>query len=486
MLSKAAIQAVRDICGNGLYGQRTLVLKPNAFIGAAVRASALPANHPVLAGEPELAVGFKDGLTQLEEVLFTFSKQSTPMGDVHENELDAIVGEVTRRVSASLDFASNVINPVIRDLAREVKELRDTYVGEGLQDSKIDFLHVLPIYESEALKGIYENHTMYGEEKALPANIVSMINKDLTTDSLINTCKTGLSEIDGKIDNFIRTHFSDIVNAGFSFTLRDVLNKNHVYGPGNENPFTNHTALLGYLYLNGILSNRKADFNVDEADNAFRKTIMNRRNYFAKCLANQQAAAERAFAPGTIAVHAYSRPDEGIYAVNSKLYREWVKEDDNGSAGTYVAFAVTGSRDEALLRQNSEAYAKSWEKMEKSLMRTNEARADNETNQLIHRYLSEVIANEESIEESRKHDLQVKLNERIKAKRYYSALALDEYLLNITCSVIGNGTDVYEALTIMRAEMEDDPDLTPKAAASLAAIQLLANWAADQMCWENF
>lgn len=484
MLSKKAILASRQLANNAGYDGNSLTLKVGSILAPVVRASSLPAGF-VMESKTPVVDSDQDMLTQTEALLQNFSRQPNAMHvDTHEQELSQLVKLVRTSVSASLDFARNVVNPVIQDFQKDIEEERSYLLGSGLAESQIQMLAMQPIYKNEVFAQVYTPLARFYSDATLSRDLLNSFVDGLTPEEVLEVCKLSLGDVDGQITSFFANNLNEMI-SDLLHAPHEVINKNCDFGINGENPFNSHTALFGFLFLNGLLNGRLARIEIDTLDQKVRNAISSRRNYFAKSLTEQMARFKVILVEGRIRLKNFDRREGGVmmYAVNAVEYRKWLKanEENDVDHGTFIAFAQEGRGNESTLREEPEVFNQLWKRLETNARRSNEVRADNMTNEYIRYNLSHHIRDSKDLEDSMKPELQKRLKKRMAEKPYMSSFGLTDYLRQVVCSVLANGTDAYEILTIMDSELEKDEELTPKGAAVLATCHILARWAANQI-----
>jgi len=491
MLSKKSITATRQATDNLNFDGVSLRVKKGSLLEPVVDASRCLAseeevNRSIMPGSEDLA--------QTEQRMYSQAKYVNPAGqDFHETETTDLVAHIAKLVANTQNEARNVINPMVRDAVDHCEKVKDSIIGSNSLMKNMRMLNRQKFYEHESVIRLVKSQAnasaVYDD---MDRELIEMATRDLTIDNILFVARTGVGEIDGPLEHFMRNDAADDVVA-FKRDPIGAMFERRQFGPANMNPFDNHMPIIAGLFLHGVIGNRKEDFAADELGSKERRQLTSLRDSIFAQVAQQMSLMDAVVSSRRIYLPHYSEPSAEVYSVNAERYQQWLKEhaEDGASIETLMAFIIVEKNNASTspevyerLWSETKRYADRWKSLEQSFYLNRWAKVDAAIEKELRFMLSQAIYTDyapKEGEEDLRPAMQHELAEFMSRNRYYKNLDLHTYVRNAVCYVFADGANTAMILQMIDDELSVNDELTINGAVMGATMTMLARWAVLQL-----
>lgn len=421
----------------------------------------------------------KDLSTEENDLMRISMKRDIGGVERHTNDLSLIAKEASNRVSASLNFARNVVNAAVRAIVDAGDQAITDYNSKSRFKLRITHVSPDPVYFDNTLTALLKTQeARLSSAKPLSAATAQLITADLNENQFLEIIKTNSSSFDPLVVSLWNSIDADS-REFFVKNLASMALSQVVY---NGNSYTNHQALLAYLYILGVKNGNHPSLH--EIDQNMRLECTYALDYFALYITkriDQYLLDDKS----NMLIDSPSSNRENVNIIDS-VYKRWNRENE-GDHDAILAYMVSnnyvagGAAKQAELYSSPRSFAKAYQSMSRSDTVENRIRAnaaiDNAIRRILTQRLSEMLASNQ--EEYRKR--LVKLDQWVTANPYNHGVPLDLHALRVSAEILsGDSYDSLEILLFMRGYLQDNPTATPAMAASMAACQLVAKWICSQ------
>ena len=485
MLRKKDITRVRDLVDGQIYRGCPLTAIPGTPLAELNNAARV---HFV--GETELEKGANpvDGseLLPIEQRVTQQSMVPDANGvEVHTGFMVETAKFVSDRVSASLNYARNTINPAVAEIIEKAEAAaRDALDGQ-VGDPAIKMVELPDVFTTGFLESMVLRHrTKVQADVPLSYRLAKKLVQDLTLEEAEATLKTGVAEFDDRVAAMVDEQGvpADLMDGS---CLTELVSFNRVNG---DNPFTYTNGLFAYLFLLGVKAGRSPSNGEGTLTAEERNQVTYAINYFGYVLNLQLATVAAMVEDNILLVKAPSEnSDEDGYLVNGLTYRRWL-EEQGGTPEAFLGWASVNRNTYASTEANQMLYndPKHFEQYymrgRRTDMATGRIKATAAINRTIRSQVTSLIRETFADDEQTRRAAIERTMTLLDKNEYTHTMELDMYVLRAVCCALGReNSDSFLILTTMRSLMADDDQLSPKAAALCAATRLVARWVVQQM-----
>jgi hypothetical protein len=487
MLRTKDVLHVRPLVDGQMYRGCPLTAIPGTPLAEMNNAARL---HFITESDVEVSTdGDVTELQPLESRLIAQSQAPDANGvEVHTGFMVETAKYVSDRVSASLNFARNTINPAVAEIIEKAEAAaRDALEGQ-VGDPAIEMVELPDVFTTGFLESMVSRHrTKVNDDVPLTYRLAEKLTKDLTLEEAEATIKTG----SGAFDDLVAAHIeaqgmpAELMDGT---CLTDMVSFNRVNG---DCPFTYTNALFAYLFLVGVKSGRSGSNGEGTLTADERNQVAYAINYFGYVLNLQLTTVAGMIADNVLLVQA---PDAGRnpteatrYLVNAVTYRRWL-EEQGGTPEAFLGWAYVNRNNYASTGANQSLYnapqqfEQYYMRSRRTDMATGRIKATAAINRTVRSQVTALIRETFADDEQTRRAAIERTMSMLDKGEYTHTMQLDMYVLKAVCCGLGReNSDAYLILTTMRSLMADDDQLTPKAAALCAATRLVARWIVQQM-----
>jgi hypothetical protein len=484
MIGHKAILASRDLVGAANHAGVTLTGHPSTPLAILNKCVArLSVNV-----DEEEATPIEEG--KLSDREMSLSKASMELdntgSEAHSVELGTIAKHVSGMVANSLNYARNVVNPLVSSILEEAKSRQGEAMLGSNNSRPIVMLFAPEVYFDGMLDSILDKaKSKSSAAMPLSSNMADMLFTDMTEEIFLKAIKFNSSGFDAKVfDLYSSSSIEEKRDFLRGYCVSTAIDVNNGY-----RPYTNHSAMLGYLFLVGVKNGNldTVDYSSMSADE--KQALVNAIEYYGY-MVNYQV--DRFLQDGKEENGSYKlvesfETDYSKIAVIGDNYKTWLEV----SGGTpeavmgYVGSVVNVSPSIAAQRNlytNPGMYADMYARTCRTETAEGRIRANSAVDKVLKAKLFAYINSEYAEDTSAKRELQDKVIALVDAAPYTHAIPLDMHILRNVCGVICTGkNDAFEILTTMRGYLNDNTDATPQEAALVAASKVIGRWVASQI-----
>jgi len=415
--------------------------------------------------------------------------EASNCGD-HDLELTETAAWVTRKISASINYARNTINPLVTDVVEaceDILELRnDTWEStHEIIPFKLSEIYFHPIF-NVLLDGT--TNTRATGHASVPATIVSHLEKTYSEEEIMKSLLTG----DESFDTLVR----DVNQHEWLMNLSG--SRNMTSNSGMLSPIELNRLLFRFLILVAMRSGKLEGFSTRGLSNAenlgLGKAVTSMGHQLKAQLTRYQAMIESD--THFIASVEYRR----IY-VNERSYGKWLKA--GGSADSILGFldkqglndrdrvnlVNTGTwkaYSELLYKSLSEPggcpFAKYLLRKHRTTQTVNAGKTCKNVDKAIHGMVLEFIRNHYAEGTDPRTTLVTKANAALEHGGYRASYDIELYVLGKVCKILSvDQNDAYAILLSIREYMQANKEATVQDAAIVATLNLYYNWAVSQL-----
>lgn len=403
----------------------------------------------------------------------------------HDVVMEELVKVISDTVRNNLDLARNRVNPMIKDVAKDVEDYMSA--AETVKQTHVSVVPMLyrEIWNSPTLGEMVER---YGETQPGDTTLSIAVPYDTSIESLTNLAKTGGTRFDEEVVAFINSlgevRVANIFNAVFggvpgrSSNLSDV-----VSSKGDRD-----AALLVHLFARTLLQDAPEGVKVDLS--SYRAYMSNIVALSGRAVVGVMRQRESARVRRQLvniwpmgADRVGSSPIE--IPVNGDVYVQWLKE--GGTPEIILgSFVSNQERSYTALLEGAEKYTKEWERVERVLT----------TSVRLNRFNTAVdgmrMAVAKQINEM--DDEVLPVPREILHKRLETALSklygkfyekMHEYARKVVCDTLFPHTNALQILCAIDNVYNDFPEIEVREAALLATIEVVSGWVA-KLCKVEF
>lgn len=395
----------------------------------------------------------------------------------HNATLDPIATMAIQAVSKHLQVAKNVVRPVVNDLFARVKGSLSEVDASALLGMEVDVLREpAPLANSQLANAVRKLEGLTIED--LP---MRMRLPDLGPAELMELVLTGSSALDTAITEWLSTDeglLQYIWRHVFQQTPLDdpksflQLITDRVHGVNNS--------LAIYLFARKLMDGKPLE-GTEMSLSGYKQQLVDLRNQSAASLARALDKIERSMKNGVLV-----REIVGTKTiVYEPLYRKFLEE--GGSNEVLFANAIGGAKFHTTLKDliaNKAQLAERWN-FHAALVRTEEANQRFvKTKEFIRlHFFAQLAEIAHTTEGAESNIAQVKnlFDVVMRDVRDSDLDDLHNLCMKIVCRARFYKTDAEMILTGISNAMKDNPQISPREAATISAINYVAVWVARQM-----
>lgn len=428
--------------------------------------------------------GNDTSLTSRESSLARLSIKPDSSGvERHSLEMGTISKHTAKLVANSLNYARNVINPLIVDILNGAEKAKLSNPTSGDLVKQVIPLSIADAYNDSMLDSLISRQTrLTSTSVPIPYKLATMLYMDMTYDLFKETIATGNGVLDTKVIALLETMTEDerkeVVTMG---RLEEKLRSGD-----NSDLYTNHYPLFSYLFLLGVNSGRLSTVDATALTSGERLSLSEGLNYFGYQINQQLKGFEMDIANNVIV--AYSNWNT-VYVINP-AYESWLA--DKGSVEALLGFMSLSTnlrpaaRKQQELSTNPQRFQQLFTRNMTTLNAENRIKVNAMVDQVIIKETQEFILDEYSEDANLRKEMREKLQLLVRETPYNHAMDIDLHALRIVCKVLSETeNDAYGILVDMRGYLIDNPEAKPAEAALVAAANLIGKWVASQMCIVN-
>lgn len=461
MLTLASIEASRPIADNAIGNNGGFDVVPGS-----------PLSVLLLQMRPIIDVSKVEDGNQSKHILDASRPVQKGEFDPHTGELQTMGHGISNLVAGSIKFARTVINPMIREIIEKCEDAKREINSHSPVNLNVRHLDTHPIYT------------------------------DATVEQYLEPFKRGNGadvDIDDGLRNRILEGFNDEVfmtatagpSATFTTRLKSLLQTmdggvaEYLFSPyrqqtGTAAAYTEHSSLLTFLFLKGIIGGRYPSVDINSYTLEERTLLSKAMSFYAMMTFRQIkqvtdfAVSGKFILPGAT--------DQFSITVVDSTYRQWLKT--GGSAEALIGFVAknqgkVAGRDRELI-DNPELAVVYYDRIVKQTTNTNRLLSTASIESIVSRHISTIIA-EADVEPAEKIEQQEELKRLCETYRYVGSKDLVDYVRYMVCATRGKDTDAYSLLCGIDAYLEDNPEATMGEAALHSSMQVAAKWVASQI-----
>lgn len=448
-----------------------------------------------LVEECQLAILPVDGVIN-SDTLTALSQVKNPMGDVeHDMVSDELTGVIAQAVGNNLNFVRNVVGVQIKQVLDEINAYIDA--AGAAPELRYD---ISPYYYSD-LWGTTLFSVIAGKYQGLSiGSLPPAINMtDLDTDTLMGYLVTGNSEVDrlvaellaGKPVDWLSTVFNRVFRnttppaSDAALELSDCVDVRGSDRMLRRFYLTADAVAVSYLLSRGMAV--KVPDGVQMGLEQFTNALANIEAQAGLAIGNLLENRSRDFATKNLVLKfAAGRPWLGesssrTIIVNGDVYDKFI--DAGGSPEVLMGANMldrNGNYDQLLA--NGERYMKEWEKNERLIQSTIDARLTGITTQGLNRAFEKLVREQDdsTLANTKESIIQT-------ARAYTSNLppqaldALDVTVRFMVCDYLYPQKHARRLLEQIDRVAERNPDMDIRMAATYATIDLLVDWVVESI-----
>jgi hypothetical protein len=393
----------------------------------------------------------------------------------HSVELGAIASFVADRVSASIKYARNTINPLVADILGKAETARGEASIGGILSRPIVMVEVPEIYYDGMLDSLIErNKTMPSTAKPVNQMLAEELLSAITDVEFLDAVRTNNEVFDKKVKSILN-----------NVSIDHYLICDRVSRVAKSSPFNDNLSVLALLYLLAVKNGNVQSIDTNALSAEDKLEISNAINYYG-FMVNRQIDDFDMYLRKNFLVDLNSTDYSSVKVVGP-VYRNWL-ETLNGTPEAVLAFAAENNNSgmlatlQADLYGNPGKYTASYNRAVQTLAIENRLRGNHAIDKVVKQELYKFIREEYADSETEKRELLERVETVTGRAKYVSAMDLDMHILRTVCSVLCmEKNDAFEILTTMRSYLKDNPESTPATAALVSATKLVSKWVVSQM-----
>ena len=430
------------------------------------------------------------------------SKTRRPDGSVpHDDDMEDAVEYVSNIVRNNLKLARTVVNPIV---ARAVENVQETV-------AKADETSAQPLavveYEYDDIWNNPILESFVGRYSETPAYQVERYNgmPDLSADELEASLKQEVSRFDDELSELVTGYSEQWLKAVYhsGFTTKGEspeMVENDLFPLGDmlRNPRKYPNELLVIFAMS-----RHFQENVPEGTTIeltqYKNWMTDIQSQVGRGLYRVLERREMNSRQNTLLhewpmlnINNYGL-DRGVgyITVNSDVYRRWL--DEGGSPETLMgAFVTDKESGYKQLLENREGYEKAWKRQERILASESRHQRFNRTLQALEKSVAYEINSYNFEDKDQGDSLRQKYHGELKrrVRRLSAKDVCDERLYDTVrstiCKIMFDHTEAETVLFAIDEIGKENPDMDVREAAFLAVIDVVAEWASDQIAVDNY
>ena len=478
MLSLKHIRSASEIAGSATYSGLALLPmqgSPLSILNGKVRPMMAEVADKV--NEVDVAGGNGSTVASSYEITLHELSKSVDMSGVESHSVE--MGEITRFVSdnlsASLNYARNVINPLVSDILDKTQKAQQLATTGSALSRPIVEMEIPEIYSDGLLDTLIErNKGLPSSAKPLSDNLADTLLSGVTEDAYLQAVKLNNPTFDAKVVSALKDH---AVEPGL---LTYTVNRTHGYSP-----FRDNHPILAYLYLLAVKNGNVPEIDTTALTSDERLEVSSAINYYG-FMVNKQIDDFDMYARKNFIVDVHCSDWKAIKVIGP-TYRNWL--DKQGGEPEAVLGFMTTNNDSGMvtgvqgdLWSNVDKYKAIYDRVLRTEIVANRLESNRAVDKTLKHelYLHIKEENADSIEDRRV--LQARVEEYMGKTKYTTSMDLDMHILRTVCNVLcTDKNDAFEIITSMRTYLTDNPESTPATAALIAATKLVAKWVVSQM-----
>lgn len=402
------------------------------------------------------------------ETIIAAARKQNQLGEYpHSDALDDMVEMAATAVRKQLQLARNVVKPLIAEVHDEVVDAverlalttnRHTVEPRGLS----------PVYGNPTLLGFVERYART-EQRELPY----MGNfPELMPEELEKRCKTGMTRVDEELKELIgETNIVSQVYDEYFLRLDQV---------GSEVVDYATAQVIAMALAIGLQNNVPEGVDMELTD--FRSILGFAQAEFGRRIYREAERVSRNLRQRRLVTY---MPEVGSYdrtiVVDAEVYKLFLK--DGGDVDSIIGACLKGIQSpnyQALLEDayDGKTAVKRNEAMLQSTLKT---KREEYVTKAFRQVLMAKISNPEIIVPEAQGEVRKGLQDWLTTIPYREKDGIPNYAKKIVCGLI---YPAYNALTVLDGideELAANPDLTPREAATLVVVDLVADYVFDQM-----
>ena len=471
MIRQSDILHTRTLVEAMRYKGKTLAGIPGTPLAELISASAVP-----LVPQEALEVPMEEGtLSGSERLIQSASMAKNAMGEnVHDNIMEELSKYVADKLSATLNYTQNTINPLVRDLVVEADEAGKAALNGKAGDPTIDMVDLHAVYGTSGLATLLESHTkMVTDAAPIEPALAGRLLTDLSLEGLGQTVKTGIPSLDEMAAPLLTSEMLGELQYG---ALTDAMTSNDPL-----DTVTNNAELIAFLFLMGVKAGRHplSDGTSFNSEEGLQLTLA--LNYFGVRVNRKIERVINWLERGKI-VLACSGSN---ITVLGDVYKTWLEgvgspEAVIGYCRQYDDAGITSNA--GSLYESPAQYKELYLRQQRTFMAQGRGDANAAILTTVRNRLISHVRTEYMDEEPLRLKAVEKVNAFFEANPYSSTLPLDYYVLRAVCTSLDKeNSDSFRLLTLMRELMEQDESLDAQSAKLMAVTRLTAAWVVGQM-----
>jgi len=398
----------------------------------------------------------------------------------HANALREMAGIHAKRLGNSFAYAKNTIAPVCKAV---VKRCEEEINGGVWKDINVVTNEIPKVYRSPLLSTLARsilrpetNSSDTSQFKDIEG--LNAVVGDLTLSMVRDVMHLGVAEFDEQLDALlavpdvaeIAKHPSNLLNGYF----KD--------GVDGWNLFHSHGALLSYLFATGLLNGNGGFFDNQAAtldEVGLLKTIARRAGW---AIQQRLAVIASSDEHGKIIL---KRDNYNVF-VNASAYNAWLKE--GGSVEGLLGYCLQHSSDmstssaDMALKTAPDHWTRVYKQHRMRESAVEQVKLNRVIDKVVYRGIVDALQEEHGAESAVCHIAIDKAAKQLKETRYYSAMDLNNYVLQCVCKIMSNDkNDSYEILMGIRQYLDENPEGTMTQAKRVAATKLVCKWLVSQI-----
>lgn len=395
----------------------------------------------------------------------------------HNATLDPIATMAIAAVSKHLQVAKNVVRPVVNDLFARVKASLSEVDASALLGMEVDVLREpAPLANGQLATAVRKLEGLTIEDPPLrmrlpdlgPAELTELV---MTGSSALDTAITEWLSSDEGLLQYIWRHVFQCQPLDDPKSFLQLIT-DRVHGVNNS--------LAIYLFARKLMDGKPLE-GTEMSLSGYKQQLVDLRNQSAASLARALDKIERSMKNGVLVREIVGNKT----IVYEPLYRKFLEE--GGSNEVLFANAIGGTKFHTTLKDllaNKQTLAERWN-FHAALVRTEEANQRFvKTKEFIRLHFYAQLAECAHTDEGLENNLtQVKnlFEVVMRDVRDDDLNDLHNLCMKIVCRARFFKTDAEMILTGISNAMKDNPQISPREAATISAINYVAVWVARQM-----
>ena len=411
----------------------------------------------------------------------------------HCEAVDDIRQVLVKAVSSHLDYARNVVTPQINDLVERVhraQEESQIRIGSMLSIVQDEWD---PIWENPVLEAMLEDarFTALDPETAIPR-----AHPLLTDEQLRNYLNTGSDRFDKElqawVDNVGVRFIADTYR--WYFLANDFADDN--WKPDYDQQvnwllgtdiWSRKQAIVVYLLTRGLRANPPDGIDMDEISyqNTMAKVQAQAGRCIARCIEKRtsQKESKSLVLDWPVRGRDHLTTDGSISQiyVNTDVYERWL--EDGGKPEILFGSSVTDRETKyEILLEKGEAYYMAWKRHEAIIRSGQSSQMFNIVRDAIMINMGQMITEipVEDLAGRDRNKMLAALRDKLYSVSIDQISNIHEVCCYLICTVIHCHTNAYDILEAMKQVSLQNPDLSATEVTTIASINILCKWFADQ------